>query len=384
MAFLALIAHQGPDQDGFVRSVAGPALAVIDTFEFDPVRAVNLELLPRGGDIFIVTYIDTALDGVVITVSMDGLGIIGAAVIGTLNIGPALTELSIVRRSGDVHAFVYADGAVTGICRTVNIPASGSPITAISTLSFGITMGGTTPLTQVIGDVHVTAFQSGGVSNGRWSSFTITAAGAIGPLITTVIFGPAGTIAGQVLKISESGAEGVFALTYQDPAGNHVQTVAISPAGTLIAVRGTITFTGFTSRAKLVQVSGTVYALAEREGASTGSIRTFTISSTGIIGAPIDSFTFDANCAQELDFEHIDTNLFAVVFRGGDVPLTQGTMKTITIDTLGNIGPIVETLTVEAVLADFPRLELRGGTVIGAPDLPAGPSLSMQEKLLLL
>jgi hypothetical protein len=59
-------------------------------------------------------------------------------------------------------------------------------------------------------------------------------------------------------------------------------------------------------------------------------------------------------------------------------------MKTITIDTSGNIGPIVETLTVEAVLADFPRLELRGGTVIGAPDLPAGPSLSIQEKLLLL
>ena len=65
----------------------------------------------------------------------------------------------------------------------------------------------------------------------------------------------------------------------------------------------------------------------------------------GDIGAVIDTGIFDAVTGLENSIVHVSGNVFAIAYQGVD---NDGWLCTLTIDNLGNIGPIVDTLEFDA------------------------------------
>ncbi len=86
----------------------------------------------------------------------------------------------------------------------------------------------------------------------------------------------------------------------------------------------------------IIHVSGNVYAVAyEHTSDSQGYLKTFTIDSSGSIGAVVDSFVFDGSQGEYPDIIHVSGDIFAIAYRG---PSEDGWVMTVDIDSLGNIG----------------------------------------------
>jgi hypothetical protein len=86
----------------------------------------------------------------------------------------------------------------------------------------------------------------------------------------------------------------------------------------------------------IIHVSGNVYAVAyEHTPDSHGYLKTFTIDSSGNIGAVLDSFVFDGTQGEYPDIIHVSGDIYAIAYRG---PNEDGWVMTVDIKSSGDIG----------------------------------------------
>ena len=112
--------------------------------------------------------------------------------------------------------------------------------------------------------------------------------------------------------------------------------------------------------ADIVPVSGSVYAIAYQGSGSDGFIKTISIDSLGTIGSIIDSFEFNATDGQQPDLIHVSGDVFAVAYRGPD---SDGFVNTISIDSSGNIGSVIDSLEFDTSSGSTPSIVHVSGTV---------------------
>jgi uncharacterized protein YdeI (BOF family) len=105
----------------------------------------------------------------------------------------------------------------------------------------------------------------------------------------------------------------------------------------------------------LIHVSGDIFAIAYRGQLDDGYICTFSIDASGSpISANIDHFEFDTDTGMYPDIIHVSGDVFAIAYRGAS---NYGTVKTLTIDSSGNIGAAaIDTLVFDSVLVEFPTI----------------------------
>jgi len=106
----------------------------------------------------------------------------------------------------------------------------------------------------------------------------------------------------------------------------------------------------------IVHVSGDVFAVAYTGPDNDGWLCTFTIDSLGNIGGIIDTLEFDGADGFLPCIIHVTGNIFAIAYWQG-IGTDDGIVATVNIDNLGNIGAAaIDTLTFDAVRGRYPDI----------------------------
>jgi len=124
------IVYQGPDTDGFLKTVSimrdGTIGSVIDTLEFDVDFGLNPDIINVSGKVFAISYQGADSDGVLKTLIIRDDGTI-SSVIDTLEFDTVNgTDPDIIKLSENVFAIVYKGPGVNGFFKTVDISSDGT------------------------------------------------------------------------------------------------------------------------------------------------------------------------------------------------------------------------------------------------------------------
>lgn len=303
----------------------------IDSFLFDNADCKIPRIIHISGDVFAIVYRGVDDDGWIITFSITAAGDISAAVIDSFEFLPLRPyDITMIHVSGDIYALVYTGYGDDGFVCTVSITAAGDIGAAvIETVEFETSNALEPVVTHVAGDVFAIAYR-GPDYDGFVVTISIDSAGDIGAAVidsfefdTVICSDP------SILQISDN----VFAIAYTgDSNAGKLVTFTISAAGAIgAAVIDSFEFDSDNATfIDLIHVSGDVYAISFQGALSDGFLVTVNISSGGNIGAAvIDSLEFEVTDIKYTDLLHVSGDTFLVVFRNAS---GQGAIKTIGID----------------------------------------------------
>ncbi len=332
-------------------------LSKIDSLEFDTSRGVRASaILHIAGDIYAVSYSGSGSDGWLKTFAMDSVGNIGS-VISSLEFAPATTvvESEIRHVVGDIYAIAYADTANDeGRIVTVEIDSAGNITDPVvdGPVAFSAAILGELDFIKVADGMFACLYSTDG-----WDAFICTIGIASDGAIDAAIsdFLEFDTEKGRNFNIIHIAGD-FFAIVYDgrgtlpDPFGSiMLVTVEISSAGAIpAAVTDSLEVTqyGTVTYPEILHVFGDTYIIALQEVATfDGLLKTISIDSGGGIGAVIDTQKYDefeASFYNRPSLVHVAGNLFAIAYRRvGNF----GRIVTLTVDNAGNIAvPVLDTL----------------------------------------
>ena len=138
----------------------------------------------------------------------------------------------------------------------------------------------------------------------------------------------------------------VWLVVYRgDTNPGRMMTLNINSDGTFGSVIDTRRFeTGIGAFPNLTHVSGDVFAIAYTGPDSDGWLKTWQIQSDGTIAAAmIDSLEFDGVYCHSPAIRPISGDVFAIAYQGDQSGTGRGYIKTVDIDSAGNIGSVIDT-----------------------------------------
>jgi hypothetical protein len=244
-----------------------------------------------------------------------------------------------------------APEAVNGLTATVTVTANvtaGPPAgqignAVIDSQIFESGSASDPDIIHVSGNVYAVAYQGSGFYDnpGYLKTLTIAADGQISGVIDTLEFENDDTATPAIIHVSGT----IYAIAYQwSGSDGFIRTVNIAADGQIVnSIIDTLVFDSSLGAAPdIVHVSGDVYAVAyEGSGyySSPGYLKTMTINSSGQIGnSVVDSLTFESNECATPDIIHVSGNIYAIAYQSADFYSTPGKLKTMTISTNGFIG----------------------------------------------
>ncbi len=312
-----MMAFNDNDSDGRIATFAideatGNIGSTIDTWEFanaDTTRAVKL--IKISGTMYAITYsrVQAANNFYVKTFTVSDVGVITKSFIEgypipTTNQRPQLPT-DIIHISGDVYAIVYTEDS------------------------------------------------AGSGSLGMVITVTITSAGVIGrPMVDSLQFTSVSRDAVSIVKV---GTTDFYAISYIDTNRDPVVvTVDIDSAG---SIAGAVTDTQVlanvtaTNMGNILRVPGIdYYAVVVGLTGTSGTIYTCSINSSGAItnGSNGD---FDAADAEHCHMVSLGGDAFLIAYRGVD---NDGFLVSITIDSAGAVGSVIESLEFKTSDINFP------------------------------
>jgi len=132
--------------------------------------------------------------------------------------------------------------------------------------------------------------------------------------------------------------------------------------GDIVGVIDTLEFdTDGCSGLDIIHIAGNVYLIAYRGGVGPdGILKTVTIESDGSIGSVIATRIFEATWGFDPALAHISGDVYIVGYRG---PGNDGWLKTFTVDSSGNIGAVFNSKEIDPVYGRNFRFYHLGGTV---------------------
>jgi hypothetical protein len=321
--------------EGDIGSVQG-------TLTFDAVKGETPSIVHVAGTVHAIAYQGPDDDGWIKTVTISADGVTLALAGGSLEFDAVEgRKTHLVHVAGNVYAIVYEGPDADGWIKTVTISADGATIAlAGGSLEFDVDGCSDPRLIHIGGTVYAIVYE-GPVWDGTVITVTISADGttialAGGSLVYDATYG----ILGDIIHI----AGDVYAIAYQGPdQDGWIKTVTISSDGATIALAGgSLEFDAVNSTyAEIVHISGTVYAIAYRGPDNDGWLRSVNITDDGAtITATGNSLEFDASTIEMLKMLHVSGNVYAIAYRGlgGD-----GWIKTVTITAGGAFGWADET-----------------------------------------
>lgn len=329
------IAYDGPYSDGwlctfFITSAGVIGNATIDTMEFEATNGLTPKIVNVSGDIYAIVYDNTA--GIkVVTVDIDSLGAIENAVVGTLTLtdtGGNMLVGNIIHVSGDYFAISYMDNSSVGKVATVEISSAGA-ISAVEKDTLAFASPGVGSIIHVSGTMYAVAY-TGTDTDGWVCTFNISTAGVIDDAVTATL--EFDTSSANSVNIVHAVGD-YFAISYKGPDGDgFVKTVPIYAVGTIGAVVGTLEFDEADGETpSLIKVARGVFAVAYEGVDGDGFIKTFTISSAGVISSVVGTLEFDTTWARFPSLLLLPSapGLVAVAYSDTD---TDGIIKTALIE----------------------------------------------------
>ncbi len=331
------IAYDGPFSDGwlctfFITSAGVIGNATIDTMEFEATNGLTPKIINVSGDIYAIVY-DNVTGIKVVTVDIDSLGAIENAVIGTLTLtdtGSNMAVGNIIHVSGDYFAISYMDNSFAGKVATVDISSAGA-ISATETDTLEFDSPGVGSIIHVSGTMYAVAY-TGTDTDGWVCTFNISTAGVIDDAVTATL--EFDTSSANSVGIVHA-IDDYFAISYKGPDGDgFIKTVAIYSTGAISPVVSTLEFDEDDGETpSMVKVGGSVFAVAYEGVDGDGFIKTFTISSAGVISSVVGTLEFDTTWARipALLLLPSAPGLVAVAYSDTD---TDGIVKTALIEVI--------------------------------------------------
>jgi len=338
-------------QNGSVLTItinnAGGIGSVIDTLAFDAVGS-QPRTIHISGNIYAIVYrgYTANYDIKIVTVDIDAVGNIGA-VINSLTLASEYAYPDIVHVSGNVYAIVFQGSGRDGYLKTITIEDNGTIGSVIDTLAFDTGYGGQPYITHVSGVIYAIVYRGGTwivEHDCRIVTVDIDNTGNIGAVIASLTIPPlkAGSTQiqlGGILHISGN----IFAIFFSDynalpRLAVFLKTFDVDATGNIGAVidSSEVGFCGMIYGPEMTQLSGSLYALAYTNHVGNGTLKTITIDSDGTIGAVIDTVEFDTSVSgRRPGILSITTSMLAIAY---NADVTHGFLTT--------VGPVVALPTV--------------------------------------
>lgn len=320
--------------------------AVIDTLEFDAEVGQFPEIIHISGNIYAIAYGGPFSDGFVCTLSIDTAGNVGAAVIDSLEFDTsACISPKICHISGDVYAIFYEGNECIGIV-TVEIDSEGNigaaVIDSFTSTDTGSNVAWCDPI-HVSGDVYAVSYNDNSFQ-GRLMTVEIDTSGNIGASeIDTFTFDSRG-LCTSIVNISGT----MYAIAYQGAdSDGWISTIVIANDGTIadaVTAKGEFEPT-LASYMRMIHIYGNIYGICCAGEGNDGYIKTVTISDAGAISSVIDSLEFDAVKAVFPHMVRVGGSTYAVVYQDTS---SYGVMKTFTISSAGAISEVLATSTFDS------------------------------------
>ena len=270
-------AYNGLDGDGFITTftiASGGAItsASIDELEFDTSAGGNPEIYNIDGTTYAVAYTGSGNDGFIVTMDIQADGTIGAAVIDSFEFdtiraaGPKLINVS-----GTTYALVWGrffnSDTHHGIVATIDIGITGTIGTLINSLTFDSypsTPQGSGPFPDIaaLDSDTFTIVYGGTDDDGFIITVDIGITGTIGAINDTLEFAPGGSNKPKILNISGTLWVIVYTLEQAGSTGRLTE-VTLQTDGTITGLVDNADFEPNTAWVpQIINVAGDVYAIA--------------------------------------------------------------------------------------------------------------------------
>ena len=248
---------------------------------------------------------------------------------------------SLLQVDTDTYAMAYRGTDNDGFITTFTISADGSTITEVASLEHDLFKGDWNSLVQVDADTYALAY-TGSATDGCISTFTISADGST---LTEAAYlkhdNGSGHYSSLVQVDTDAGAvyASTYALAYSGTGGDgFITTFTISADGATITEVATLEHdTDYGIYNSLVQGGSGKYALAYAGTGNDGYITTFTISADGATITEVATLEHDTDTGVSNSIVQVDTDTYALAYSG---PGNDGFIKTFTISSAGIVNGV--------------------------------------------
>jgi hypothetical protein len=333
----------------------------VSTFEWDTVEGANANAVRLGTSQYylIAAMGDGSQDGWVYTIKVfNNNATILQALVDSYEFDNSgdIEHPSVCHVSGDVYAVVYRDDGISNKVVTITVDDTNGHIThsIIDTLSLSYE-GLFNDIIYVNGNIYaVTYMEMGSLSfDGFIETIYIDSAGNIGASVNdTVEFNASDGWHPRAIMLDSDTVAIVYCGGYSGLDG-YICTYNISSTGDIGGVGNVKTdeWDFDTSEGKtpyICHISGNIYAIAYRDAANDGQIKTCTIDTNGkITKSWISTLEFDtADCQFPYIYPVSDGRLYSVAYQCTD---EDGMIKTMNISSGGVIGPIIDSLEFDTI-----------------------------------
>ncbi|MCA9402288.1 MAG: DUF2341 domain-containing protein [Candidatus Omnitrophica bacterium] len=391
---MVAVVYAGVGNDGTIKTIQINSSGVItdgwfDYFEYDTAQGDDPDIINLSGSDYAIVYENGSSVGQVATLDINSDGTIPKVINDTLVLNATATVFpKIINVTGTLYAAVYEDVDNDGVIQTFTISAAGAISgSVLDTLEYEVADGDTPDLLAIDSDTVAIPYAKAGVA--RLATVDIDGSGMMASAVTdisdfgygsvhidatpelipisgeyyAVIYG--GTSSDGMIKtirLDSSGnvvdgfvdffeyatAQGldpsavhvsgdIYAITYRGPGNDgFVATVDISVTGTIqqaVVDEWEFSTTDIITP-KMINISGTTYAIVYEDENGDGQLVTLSISNAGAITTTlIDSFEFDVIDGETPEIIPISGDIYAIAYDRGQF----SQMKTVEISAAGAI-----------------------------------------------
>jgi hypothetical protein len=341
------IVYTGPNSDGFLKTVEiAPSGDItyhdIDHAEFSVFECREPNIIHVSGNVYALVFRGLYDDGYLRTINISDIGNINDTIIDTFEFETDnCFEPKIIHIAGDIFAIAYSGPGDDGYVKTVEINDYGIITgSVIDYLEFDTSYGVRPEIVHVFSTIYAIAYRGPG-NDGFVSTIEIKANGSIGDaVIKSFEFENSYCVTPHILHISGE----YYAIAYRGPSDDgFLKTIKIANDGQIsdiLLVTATTTSklefdTDRCTFPKIIHIENDVYAICYSGYSEDGWIKTVGITANGLISTTIiDSLEFETSYAYPTDIVNVDTNIYAIAYRG---PGYDGYIKTIRIGPAGDI-----------------------------------------------
>ncbi len=315
------VAYSGDGDDGWIKtleiSTSGTITkSVVDSWEYDVDKGKTPFLFQLATGIWCVAFSGDGDDGWLATLTISDAGAIGSSFIDSWEFDPVKgKEIEVINISGDVYALGYGGDTDDGWIMTVDIATDGTITkSAIDSWEFDPVKGKGLDMIQVQGDVYAVAYSGDG--DGGWL-FTLDIAtnGTITKsFIDSFEYEPDKAKNPQIVFRGDIyGGFGIYVISYSGPDDHgFAATFSISNAGAIgTAAIDTLEFdTAKGKFTKILWIAGNIFIVAYSSDGDIGKIITLDIQANGFFHFPSDSILVVPYASTEIDNTWTDQSIW--------------------------------------------------------------------------
>ena len=318
----------------------GDIIGVIDSLDFDEYGGTLPKIIHVAGTTYAIAYQGYGNDGYVVTILIQNDGTIGAVIESREFDNVNGRQPWIIHIAGTVYAIAYAGPGSNGTLKTVNIANDGNIGSVINTYVFDSGTPIVEPVIVHISGTTYTIFYGGPGNDGWAKTITIQDNGTITGVINSLEFDTVYGMDSDPIHISGD----VWAVAYTAVGINgpgRLKSFTITGAGAISVITSYDYDTNQTSPPDIFHISGNVYGIAFGGPGFDGWLKTVTINTDGTIGTVIDSLEFDPSNGLNPWVIPIGNNVWAIAYDGPD---GHGWLRTMKIENNGTITGGVDSL----------------------------------------